>query len=427
MSQQTHDTGAATTMRSARINGASGAGFIEMVSQVSAPNTPVGGTSVYIDGNNNPSWKIPSGFTVTLDTKNITANRIYEFPNSSGMVVTESNISNYIPIATTTTAGIVVGSAAVGNLITSLGTDIAPGLTTNDAGFNTAVGTHALFSAVPSPSTLENTSIGAYSLYNLTTGRANTALGESSGAGGTNAFYNTFLGYNARTSKADCFKSIVIGHDAVTSVDNEFAIADTITQMKMVGLGSAADGAGTLLAIDSNGVIKKAGGTNNTVAAIDTAITGGGGGVKLALGMSSSVTNTTAFQYESIFWDGVEYGGTTYGSTRGGDNTPGNYTSWISPATKLYRFDLSLDYLITNADTSRTVSFNVRNSNGDEIAVRYFQLTTLNVRSNFSGSWIRPMSIGDYVSVQLDAGGVFEGGDVYNRTWQITEIGDIPA
>ena len=274
MAQQTHDTGAATTMRSARINGSTGAGFIEISPQVTPPNTPAAGISLYADGNNNPAWRIPSGFTTTIDTKSITQNRIYEFPDSSGIVVTSSNINDYIPVATGTTAGIVVGSASAGNLITSLGTNIAPGLTTNDSGYNTAVGTHALFSAIPSVSTLENTAIGAYSLYDLTTGRANTAVGESAGAGGQNAFYNTFVGYNARTSKVDCINSIILGYNATTSADNEFAIADAITQMKMVGLGSAADGAGTLLAIDSNGVIRKAGGTTNTVASIDSAIGG---------------------------------------------------------------------------------------------------------------------------------------------------------
>jgi hypothetical protein len=81
---------------------------------------------------------------------------------------------------------------------------------------------------------------------------------------------NTFLGYNANTTNVNCINSIALGSGSQVDADGQFAVPTTITHVKADGLAAAADGLGTLLAIDASGYVRKAGGTTTNVAAIDT-------------------------------------------------------------------------------------------------------------------------------------------------------------
>jgi hypothetical protein len=101
------------------------------------------------------------------------------------------------------------------------------------------------------------------------TGSATGAVGSVALTTGSS---NTLLGHQANVDNAAALNRIALGYNALATADYQCALADNITHLKTVGLTSAADGAGTLLAIDSSGLIKKAGGTNNTVTAIDTFI-----------------------------------------------------------------------------------------------------------------------------------------------------------
>ena len=60
-----------------------------------------------------------------------------------------------------------------------------------------------------------------------------------------------------------------IGSAAATTSDGEIAFPSTAGHIKLTGLTAHSDGAGTILAMDSNGLIKKSGGTTTSVAAID--------------------------------------------------------------------------------------------------------------------------------------------------------------
>lgn len=132
---------------------------------------------------------------------------------------------------------------------------------------NTVVGRNAHINVTTA---LNNTCVGFDSLNSVTSGGANTAVGVGAASATTTGVGNVCIGYYANTSAA-VNGSIVLGN-VTSNTSNEMRVADAITQIKVVGLGASSDSTGTLLSIDTNGVIRKAVGTNNTVALIDSAL-----------------------------------------------------------------------------------------------------------------------------------------------------------
>ena len=173
--------------------------------------------------------------------------------------------------ATPTVYGTVYGQTVTdGNVI--LGSNAAPGLvsdaTSND---NTALGREALFSA--QAGTNSNTAVGTFALYDLTTGNGNTAIGRNSALALTTGINNTFVGQGSTTTVPGCVQSIALGVGANITADYQLAVSDSVTHIKCVNLDTAADGSGTLLAIDGSGLIKRLGGAKTTVAALTAAAT----------------------------------------------------------------------------------------------------------------------------------------------------------
>jgi hypothetical protein len=173
--------------------------------------------------------------------------------------------------ATPTTYGTVYGQTVTdGNVI--LGSNAAAGLvsdaTSND---NTAIGRESLFSV--SAGTNANTAVGTFALYDLTTGNGNTSIGRNSAIALTTGSNNVFLGQGSTTSAPGCVQSIALGTGANISADYQLAISDSITHIKCTSLGTAVDDAGTLLSIDSSGMIRRTAGSKTTIAALTAVAT----------------------------------------------------------------------------------------------------------------------------------------------------------
>ncbi|QYB17388.1 hypothetical protein PV-S19_0024 [Pacmanvirus S19] len=132
---------------------------------------------------------------------------------------------------------------------------------------NTVVGRNAHINVT---SALNNTCVGYDSLNSVTSGGANTAVGVGAASATTTGVGNVCIGYYANTTAA-VNGSIVFGN-VTSDTSNEMRVADTITRIRVVGLGNASASTGTLISIDASGVIRKAIGTNNTIALIDTAL-----------------------------------------------------------------------------------------------------------------------------------------------------------
>ncbi|SIP85732.1 Hypothetical protein PACV_15 [Pacmanvirus A23] len=214
--------------------------------------------------------------------------------------------------ATPTTYGTVYGQTVTdGNVI--LGSNAAPGIISDITNDNTAIGREALFTA--QVGTNANTAIGAFALYDLTTGNGNVSVGRNSAAGLTTGTNNVFLGQGSSTSVPGCVQSIALGTGSIVSADYQLAISDAITHIKCTNLDTAADGAGTLLSIDSNGMIRRTGGNKATVNALSALATpstigfisgysSGGAAASTAVGESALIlatgTHNQAFGYNVL-------------------------------------------------------------------------------------------------------------------------------
>ncbi|QYB17385.1 hypothetical protein PV-S19_0021 [Pacmanvirus S19] len=192
--------------------------------------------------------------------------------------------------ATPTTYGTVYGQTMTdGNVI--IGSNAAAGLvddaTSND---NTAIGRESLFSVTAG--TNGNTAVGTFSLYTLTTGTGNTAIGRNSADFLTTGINNTFIGQGTLTSVVDCTNSIALGAGANITANTQLAIADIVEHIKMTGLGDAADGDGILLSIDSNGIIRRTGGTSKTVSLLEAAIASSGAAAATTTSLGTVYGNT---------------------------------------------------------------------------------------------------------------------------------------
>lgn len=87
--------------------------------------------------------------------------------------------------------------------------------------YNLGSGYNSLFSLTAG---YHNTAIGAESLYYLTTGQFNTAIGTGSGSVITSGSNNTFLGREANASSNNISASIAIGRDALVTASNQISI-----------------------------------------------------------------------------------------------------------------------------------------------------------------------------------------------------------
>ncbi|QYB17384.1 hypothetical protein PV-S19_0020 [Pacmanvirus S19] len=241
--------------------------------------------------------------------------------------------------ATPTTYGTVYGQTTTdGNVI--IGSNAAPGLvddaTSSD---NTAIGRESLFSVTAG--TNGNTAVGTFALYDLTTGTGNTSVGRNSAAGLTTGSNNTFIGQGSTSSVAGCVQSIALGTNSNITADYQLAISDAITHIKCTNLDTAADDTGTILAIDSNGMIKRLGGTKNTGATITAAATPTTLGMvygydpaqtagNVMYGYNAGPTmNSTTQRCTGMGSGALRVGGqtTTWSDSAFGYNSLGNYTS----------------------------------------------------------------------------------------------------
>ncbi len=97
-------------------------------------------------------------------------------------------------------------------------------LTANTTGYNnTAYGYEALYKNTTGT---YNTSVGNYALQNNTTGYKNTAVGDSAGAAYSYT-YSTFVGYKAPTSVSGLTNVTVIGNQASATASNQVRIGNT--------------------------------------------------------------------------------------------------------------------------------------------------------------------------------------------------------
>jgi hypothetical protein len=294
-------------MRSARINGTAGLGFVAIASQTTAPATPASGAALYVNSDNNLAWKIPSGFIASLNTQNITSDRTFEFPNSSGQLITDATLtalkgvangiagldsgskvsSSNIPTATSTAIGGVYGVMNTVTASMSVGQNTIPNHLLGFIGC-TAVGSAALQTAGSGANSntavgyqscrvltsgTSNSAVGRGSLGAITTGDNNAALGNNAGLTLTTGSRNTFISTGSNTTSAAGNDRIAIGYNASATADAQLAIAPAITHINAPGLTAAADGTGVIMSWDAaSTIMRPSAGTNNTVALIDTAL-----------------------------------------------------------------------------------------------------------------------------------------------------------
>jgi hypothetical protein len=111
---------------SINVNGTAGNGFVTLVSQSSAPSTPVSSIRLYADSSNRLSWVGTNGFTRTFDATSLTGNRVYNLPNFDGnFLVTggTNSISTSTIIESTSTTNVTTLRANAGDLrINAIGT-----------------------------------------------------------------------------------------------------------------------------------------------------------------------------------------------------------------------------------------------------------------------------------------------------------------
>jgi hypothetical protein len=236
----------------------------------------------------------------------------------------KTTISDVIAPATSTTLGTIYGSTqGGGNTNITIGFDSAPNIG-GGAQFTTAMGYGSMINTAAS-ACWHDSAFGADAMSGYVTGTYNSAFGSDAGSVLTDGNNNTFVGGNSNTTAATSNDRIALGYGAIAKIDNEFAIAPAVTQWRSEGLTSAADGAGALLAIDSNGVIRKTGGTKNTAAALSAPATTTTLGMTYASVQTTSTNNnySAAFGYSiaPIFTAAGQDSNTIIGSRIGANST----------------------------------------------------------------------------------------------------------
>lgn len=190
------------------------------------------------------------------------------------------------------------------------------------AQFNTIVG-HFAGGAAMSALADANTLLGYNAGSAISDGNNNVYIGANSGATNTDGVNNVFIGSGADGSVGTRSGSIALGSGAIATADDQFAIRDSITQAKMVGLNTTGTGnvvtwtpAGIIQ--NNSGVVTSAPGTASTNSTTGVLVLTGGLGVSQNANIGGSMTvaggfptiNTTAsssnYQIQGVTY--LEYG-----------------------------------------------------------------------------------------------------------------------
>lgn len=130
---------------------------------------------------------------------------------------------------------------------TAIGHQALQGGPTNIADYNTAVGYQSLINlaGVAVGTADNNTAIGAFALFNATSGGENTSIGVGSGQAISSGIQNTFLGHNSGTTVGILNNATAVGQNADVQADGGTALGqDTIASAP----GSIALGKGAVAA-----------------------------------------------------------------------------------------------------------------------------------------------------------------------------------
>mgnify|MGYP003343263409 FL=1 len=127
----------------------------------------------------------------------------------------------------------------------------------NTTGTNSAAfGLNSLKSNI---SGVANTGFGAGSLSNITLGNNNTGVGYAAGDTIVTGNGNICIGFASDVTNAAASNRIALGNNAQADTDNQFALADSITEWKIRGnnftLPSADGSANAVLKTDGSGVL----------------------------------------------------------------------------------------------------------------------------------------------------------------------------
>jgi hypothetical protein len=164
------------------------------------------------------------------------------------------------------------GSGSDGSSNVYIGNGAGMG-SSSTGGDNIAIGTSAYSS---STSGSQNISIGGQAGGNLQDGAENVILGDNSGSNLTSGSRNVLLGAAANTGAA-FVRTIALGYAANATANDQFAISDTVTNFRAVGLTSLTL-PGPLLATSSSTPANPAGTTSATA---------------VMMGLAGSLTPTT--------------------------------------------------------------------------------------------------------------------------------------
>lgn len=96
-------TGALITAPTIIINGENGAGYLELNTQDDGPEAPASGVKIYSSAANTLSWKHSDGIVQSLNTSNITNDRVWELPDANTKLIgdnTTDTLSNKTLLAT---------------------------------------------------------------------------------------------------------------------------------------------------------------------------------------------------------------------------------------------------------------------------------------------------------------------------------------
>jgi hypothetical protein len=263
------------------------------------------------------------------------------------------------------------------------------------------------------------------------------------------------------TGKTSSNARLNIGSGSNSTADGQIAFPDSCTSVKLVGLGAAANGAGTILTIDGTGGVRKTAGTHTTVASIDTDISA------LQAKIATGTTGVNTYTLASIDASGnlVKAAGTNntvalidaavagasgslYGFHIVGDNksytvpTTAAYNAWNTangasfgnptifggfrytiPTGRggCWRVSFGFQYSALSTVTSRQIDFSINSG-----ATKYTFFASLNTTQTeyYTNSFV--VNLADAATCQFDLTFAGSGSQVMNfqgTFWSMTRLG----